>query len=117
MYEFEEDMDLIQPLYYRMSPETETVILSRKLKDGMVVMLEDPESRIEAWADDDEMDTDWVNRDMNVLSRWCRVTDLTPTLHGMAFVGVYADGFMAARLASPAEGWIVKKDSITEETE
>lgn len=103
--------------YYIMNPETEALIPNgRGLKNGMVVLIEDAEMRI---------DLSRANLNASDLfravqyNRWCEVSNITVEDHGpgkmsvVTFVGTYEDGTQHKRWAGLNKGWLAKKHTLT----
>jgi len=92
---------------YIMRPGFEDVVRGSKLKNGMVVLYEDPvfrrdpEERHEASA--------MTLNHILMTSRWCEVTDfvqMRPDL--ISFVGLYADGTKISRTCNRSLYFYVK---------
>lgn len=113
---------IVQP-YYMMDPETETLVRSRALRNGMKVLIESP--TIKSDLTQASMYDDAGHRQMLAYNRWCVVTDLefvprrpyTRDTEAVSFIGVYDDGTMITLHTSIAHNWYVKKDSIPEDQE
>ena len=105
------------PLDYLMDPATEDVIPGSKLRDGMVVLLDDTLLRF----DPDSLEKSQSKRDLvsaYKTARWCRVTNLNTTPNNYTgtirhFIGVYADGSKFSRQYNAHYNWFVKLDSIS----
>ncbi len=99
--------------YYRMFPQTETVVAhGGRLRNGMVVLLEDPERKqnIDNFVDAAPAERFRANR----LNRWCEVqeVEVDEWADEVVFVGLYGFGDTMARRNPISSAWIVKKDSL-----
>jgi len=103
------------PKYYRMDPDTEDLLANgNKLKEGMVVLVEDPMHREEVNIFMDEA------RFARALkwNRWCTITELTYAMASsplVRFVAVYDDGTKSKMSLSSQYAWYVKLESIPQE--
>lgn len=95
------------PIDYVMDPTKEDLIHGSELKEGMIVLVEDPMLR----DDPSDLDTEGVRpytiRRIHEASRWCMVTKLRPG-QILKFIGVYGDGTKMSRQYSSSYCWLVK---------
>lgn len=96
--------------YYRMNPERDDVVLGCDLVSGMVVLIEDPDSRMDLGLDVVLTES----RDDKILTRnrWCRVESCRSNREYVTFVGVYADKTKHTRHYPIEDGWIVAKETM-----
>lgn len=98
--------------YHRMNPERDDVVLGCDLVSGMVVLIEDPDSRMELGLDVVLAESE--SRDDKILTRnrWCRVESCRSNREYVTFVGVYADKTKHTRHYPIEDGWIVAKETM-----
>jgi hypothetical protein len=99
--------------YYEMTPDTEDLLESPELKDGMIVLIDGPEHR-ESLV---ELDPQSPSAEMNLyrlreINRWCMIDSVRLTEHTFVFIATYADGTKRKRRCSKSDSWIVKLDSM-----
>jgi len=103
--------------FYEMDPEFEDLLSGRDLKDGMVVLIEDYMLR----GDPEHLGSDnrYEQARIRETNRWCTVTNVRLTYGQypcVTFFAVYADGTKRKRMYAQEYAWIVKLDSIPEES-
>lgn len=97
---------------FQMDPQTDDLIRGDRLKNGMIVLIED---HIIRGNPQRPTTNDYDAVRLLVNNRWCRVTNLR---HGsqdqgfVHFIGEYANGDKRARTFSVLYSWYVKKDTI-----
>jgi hypothetical protein len=97
------------PKYYRMNPKTDELIPNGSgLKNGMRVLIEEPNKRVNT---DEDLDN-WEEDRALESNRWCTVEALQVDPTGVSFVGVYDDGTKRSRRCAGSHAWLVRKDSI-----
>jgi len=110
-----EDLSGYVDRYYEIIPECETVLFDGTfLRNGMIVLAEDPSQRLDIPGDSASRAEIYHARTHN---RWCVVRDVMQLRYPdgyrtISFVGEYADGSMRKRALKIHHAWIVKKDSI-----
>lgn len=120
----DDDVD-VEPFvgkYYMMQGSIEELLFDgHDLRNGMVVLTEDPMNRQDLRVLDTPNSLSYNNAFGMALmyNRWCTVTqlrkgDLQNTK--IQFVGVYADGSKRKWRVDQDDAWLVKRDSIPEET-
>lgn len=108
--------------YYMMQGSIEELLFDgHDLRNGMVVLTEDPMNRQDLMVLENRNSISYSNAFGMALmyNRWCTVTQLrkgdlqNPKIQ---FVGVYADGSKRKWRVDQDDAWLVKRDSIPEET-
>lgn len=103
--------------FYGMDPEVDDLLPDGTyLRNGMVVLVEDPLIR----ADEERAGDRWERPRLLECNRWCEVSCLTVIpRHGMgtssplvSFVGVYPDGTKRKRQYDASYAWLVRRFSI-----
>lgn len=97
--------------YYNMDHTTEDILRGEHLKDGMVVLIEEPTYREDLGRN---LYTHQVHA-ARAMNRWCTVTRLKIDESQVWFVGIYGDGSKMSRSNSINAGWLVKLGSIPAE--
>lgn len=95
------------PIDYMMDPVTEDLIRGSDLKEGMVVLIEDPMVRDDPSDLDKEDLRPYTIRRIHEASRWCMVTKLEQG-QILSFIGIYGDGTKMHRQYSDRYCWYVK---------
>lgn len=117
----DEDVDPFVGKYYMMQGSIEELLFDgHDLRNGMVVLTEDPMNRQDLRVLDTPNSLSYNNAFGMALmyNRWCTVTQLrkgdlqNPKIQ---FVGVYADGSKRKWRVDQDDAWLVKRDSIPEE--
>lgn len=108
--------------YYEMDPETDDVLTGGEdLEAGMRVLVEDPVQRINITSLQYYIEHDQPHGEIlseaRMRNRWCRVTDIVIRDEFVTFVGVYANGVKRQRRHPIDMGWIVKKDSLPQDSD
>lgn len=115
--------DVILESAFHMNPETDDVIFSGDLREGMIVFPEDPSNRsfIHLSAHSRFEDLDETYRQLaRKRNRWMRVIhhpwdDQKDSAY--RFVGEFSDGLKCTVYAPYGDGWYVKKESMTQSEE
>jgi hypothetical protein len=104
------DLTGMEPKYYEMDPDTETLLSSGlKLRDGHRVLIGDAKYRVD--LDDIENAEDYYSA--RRLNRWCFVSEPETTGNLMSFVAIYDDYVQEKRTYNQGHSWIVKLDSLS----
>lgn len=100
--------------YYLMNPDTEEILFDgAELRDGMKVLIEDPQLR--------ETITDRLGEDPAAfahamqMNRWCTVSDFTSDFPNIEFIATYEDETQRKMTVDSKKAWIVKMASIPED--
>lgn len=97
--------------YYRMDPETMILMTDgSKLMNGMEILIEDPNYRVQVNADRDL--PDWEKDRALIHNRWCMVSEFSKKNGLISFVGIYDDGTKVSRDYNVSFSWYVKKTSL-----
>jgi hypothetical protein len=94
--------------YFKMDPETDDLIRGYDLKDGMKVLIEDYNWRMNT----NETLSGGMKALADIRNRWTTVTNLDVEGSNVNFIGVYDDGTKATITRNENMGWYVKKDSL-----
>lgn len=98
------------PKYFVMDPDTHIILSNgRKLRNGMVVLIEDPDKRER--PDAEEL-RDWEKDRLLVNNRWATVTEVSTDDHTVRFIALYEDGTRRQRALGIHLAWLVKRDSL-----
>lgn len=100
------------PKYYVMDPETEELVFdAMDLRNGMVVLIADPDERTRPELGNDR---DWEMDRLLERNRWCTVSkiDVSPETNSVYFLATYEDGTQRKRQYSITQAWLAKKDSV-----
>lgn len=112
------DYSQIVPMRQPFDPETEELLYSFQLKNGMAVLVE-RNARI-----DDIYPNDGDAENLRERNRWCVVTQIQheqvmvgykPQVRRVYFIGIYPDGTKTVRSYLPNTGWHVKKNTIPQD--
>jgi hypothetical protein len=94
--------------------QDEIMVDGSNLKNGMRVLIADPESRVELHYLVDESPSPMTVFTARKYNRWCTVSNVRRTGSKVSFTGTYNDGAMY-RHSTPHESvWYVTRDSMTE---
>lgn len=100
--------------YYLMNPDTEEILFDgAELRDGMKVLIEDPQLR-ETITDRLGEDPEAFARAMQ-MNRWCTVSDFTSDFPNIEFIATYEDETQRKMTVDSKKAWIVKMSSIPED--
>lgn len=100
------------PIDYKAHTNSEKIVRGSELKEGDVILIADAVFR-ENPVRVDAHSNEYVRERLNTKSRWCRVTNLEgKTAYQqdlISYIGLYADGTMAAHTYNKSIYFIVKK--------
>lgn len=96
---------------YQMDPEFEDLLYGSDLKDGMLVLIQDPLIKGDPTQDNSN---DYDKHKLLETNRWCEVTQFKIQSRGadsplITFIGVYSDGTKFPRTYDASYCWFVKK--------
>lgn len=100
--------------HYDMNPDTEDLLFNGTfLKDGMIVLVENPLMRVNMKAGMPE----WKQDLANLANRWCMVDHVSFHDASVSFIAIYGDGTKRKRVYGNQAGWFVKLDSMIPQDE